>query len=97
MLPSATLSSTPVSVTVCATFQFAAVNTRLAGRAVPSAGFEDDSGIVTFATGCELSLTVNVAVPPASVVVRPATGFTVTPETSSSWFVTLTSDGFMPE
>src|ERR1051325_3784228 len=38
MLPSWTWSSTPVTVTVRATFQFAAVNVRLGAETVPSAG-----------------------------------------------------------
>ena len=35
--------------------------------------------IVTSATGRDVSTTVNVAVPPASVVVRPLVGVTVMP------------------
>ncbi len=50
-MPSWTLSSTPVTVTVCAALQFRGVNVSEAGATVPSAVFEDDSAIVTFATG----------------------------------------------
>ena len=47
--------------------------------------------IVTSAVGCEFSTTVKVAVPPASVVVRPEVGVTVIPAVSSSVLVTGTS------
>ena len=70
---------TPVTVTVCATFQFAVVKVRLAGLTVPSVVSLELSAIVTSAVGCVLSTTVKVAVPPASVVVRPAVGVTVMP------------------
>ena len=63
---------TPVTVTVCATFQFAVVKVRLAGLTVPSVVSLELSAIVTSAVGWVLSTTVNVAVPPASVVVSPA-------------------------
>ena len=79
---------TPVTVTVCATFQFAVVKVRLAGRTVPSVVSLELSAIVTLAVGCVLSTTVNVAVPPASVVVRPVVGVTVIPAASLSVLVT---------
>ena len=56
----------------------------------------DDNPMVTFAVGSELSLTVKVAVPPASVVIKLLVGLTVTPETSSSVFVTATSAALIP-
>ena len=59
--------------------QFAAVNVRLAGATVPSVGSLELSAIVTSAVGCVVSTTVKVAVPPASVVVRPVVGVTVMP------------------
>ncbi len=90
------MSSTPVTVTVCATFQFAGVNVRLVGATEPSAPFPDETGTATSATGWLVSTTVNVAVPPASVVTRPATGDTVMPATSLSSFVTETSVAFWP-
>ena len=62
-------------------FQFAVVNVRLAGPTVPSVVSLELSAIVTSAVGCVFSTTVNVAVPPASVVVRPAVGVTVIPAT----------------
>ena len=89
--PSTTASFTPVTVTVCGVAQFALVKTRLAALTAPSAGLLELSAIVTFAVGCEFNTTVNVAVPPASVVVRPAVGVTVIPATSLSVFVTRTS------
>ncbi len=49
---------------------------------------------MTSAVGWASRTTVNVAVPPASVVVSPLVGVTVIPETSLSVFVTLTSDAF---
>ena len=72
MSPSSRASSTPVTVTVCATFQFPLVKMRLAGLTVPSVGLLELRAIVTSAVGSVVSTTVNVAVPPASVVVRPA-------------------------
>src|SRR5438876_898754 len=93
MFPSATKSFTPVTVTVWGVFQFADVNVRLAGATVPSAVLLDEIPTETLAVGCELSTTVNVAVPPASVVVRPEVGETVTPAVSLSVLLTETSDG----
>ena len=46
---------------------------------------------MTSAVGRDVSTTVNVAVPPASVVVRPDVGLTVTPALSLSLLVTETS------
>ena len=68
----------------------------LAGATVPSARLLLETPIVTLAVGWLFSATVNVAVPPASVVVTPAVGFTVTPATSSSMFVTTASGGSTP-
>ena len=79
MSPSSRLSSTPVTVTVCAVFQFAAVNVSDAGLTVPSVVSFELSPIVTSAVGCASSTTVKVAVPPASVVVSPLVGVTVMP------------------
>ena len=47
--------------------------------------------MVTSAVGCVFSTTVKVAVPPASVVVRPESGVTVMPAVSLSLLVTATS------
>ena len=96
MSPSSTKSSTPVTVTVWAVFQLAAVKVRLAGEVVPSAVLLDERPIVTLAVGWEFSLTVNVAVPPASVVLRPEVGLMVNPAVSSSLLVADTSAGLRP-
>src|SRR5438093_1100013 len=94
MLPSTIGSSTPVAVTVCATFQFAAVNVSEAGATVPSVRSLDDSAIVTLAADWLRKANVHVAVPPASVGVSPDVGLPVIPATSSSVFVTDTSAAF---
>ena len=85
------VSLTPVTVTVCGIFQLAGVNVRLAGSTVPSAVSVELSAIVTSAVGCDVRTTVYVAVPPASVVVRPKVGETVMPVASLSVLVTRTS------
>ena len=96
-LPSATASSTPVTVTVWALFQFAVVKVRLAGLTVPSVVSLLESPIVTLAVGWVLQHHREAGRAPASVVTRPLTGFTVIPgEGSLSVFVTATSAGFSP-
>ena len=90
-------SFTPVTVTVWGRFQSADVNVRLAGETVPSAVLLLDTGITTSAVGLLPSTIVNVVVPPASVVTRPASGATVMPTTSSSELVADTSTGSRPE
>ena len=72
------------------------VNVSDAGAAPPSVASELDSPIVTSAVGWLASTTVNVAVPPASVVTSPAVGLTVIPAVSSSWLVADTSEGSRP-
>ena len=96
MSPSSNKSLTPVTVTVCGVFQFAVVNVTLAGLTVPSDVSLELSPIVTFAVGCAVRTMVNVAVPPASVVVRPKVGLTVMPAVSLSMLITDTSSGFRP-
>ena len=93
--PSTTASLTPVTVTVCGTFQLTFVKVRLAGLTVPSAALLELSAIVTSAVGWLVSTTVNVAVPPASVV-GPEIGETVMPAMSLSVFVTVTSAASRP-
>ena len=97
MLPSWTASSTPVTVTVRLTFQFAEVNVSEVGAAVPSFVLSLATAMTTSDDGRLVKRTVNVAVPPASVVIRPATGVTVAPAMSSSLFVTATSAPSSPE
>src|SRR5688572_30146059 len=89
-LPSSSESSTPVTVTVCGVLQFAAVNVSDVGETVPSVESLDERPTVTSAVGCAASVTVNVAVPPTSVV-GPDDGVNVNPAVSSSVFVTDTS------
>ena len=95
-VPSSIESCTPVSVTVCAVCALTEVNVRLEGDTVPSPVSLEDSPIVTSEIGSVFSFTVNDARPPASVVVGPLVGVTVTPATSSSMFVTDTSSGLIP-
>ena len=71
-----------MTVTVCAVFQFAAVNVTDAGATVPSVVSSEESAIVTSAVGSVFSTTVKVAVPPDSVV-SPLIAETVIPAVSS--------------
>ncbi len=68
-----------MTVTVCAVFQLAGVKVRLVGETVPSVVSLLDSAMLTLALGWVPSTTVKVAVPPASVVIRPMVGLTVMP------------------
>ena len=90
MSPSSAKSSTPVTVTVRGVFQLPVVNVRLAGLTVPSVVSLEVRPMVTSAVGCDANTTVKVAVPPASVVVRPKVGVTVMPASSLSVLVTET-------
>ena len=76
-------------------FQFALVKVRDAGRTVPSVVSLDESPTVTSAVGWASRTTVNVAVPPASVV-GPLMVETVMPDASLSVLVTLTSAALIP-
>ncbi|MFB8796781.1 MAG: hypothetical protein U7126_21750 [Microcoleus sp.] len=80
-------------MTVCATFQLALVKVTVDLSTIPSVVLLLVNGMVTSAVGCVFSLTVNVAVPPASVVVNPVVGLTVIPAVSLSVLVTATSAG----
>ena len=91
ILPSATRSSTPVTVTVCVVLQLAAPKVTLVGETVPSKILLLLRPIITSAVGSLLSLIVKVAVPPASVVTSPEVGVTVNPAVSLSVLVTATS------
>ena len=77
-------------------FQFAVVKVTLAGLTVPSTVLLELRPIVTSAVGCDVRTTVKVAVPPASVVVRPEVGVTVMPAVSLSVLVTETSLALRP-
>ena len=72
------------------------MNVSDAGATVPSVVSLELRAMTTSAVGWLSRTTVNVAVPAASVVVRPATGVTVIPEASLSVFETLTSDALTP-
>ena len=69
---------------------------RPAGLTVPSLASLELSAMLTSAVGSVVRTTVNVAVPPASVVVNPAVGVTVMPEASLSVLVTPTSATVIP-
>ena len=96
MLPSTMASSTPVTVTLWATFQLAAVKVREAVERVPSVVSELLRPMVTSAVGCELRTTEKEAVPPFSVVTSPAVGVTVMPAVSLSLLMRLTSSALKP-
>ena len=96
MSPSSAPSSTPVIVTVCGLLQFPEVKLRLAGLTVPSPVSELDRPSETLAVGWLRSVTVKVAVPPASVVTSPEVWLKANPTTSLSSLVTETSGGFTP-
>src|SRR5262249_51376018 len=102
-LPSASASSTPVTVTTCEVSQSALVNVSDAGETVPSEILELESPMVTSAVGCEFRKTSNVAESASSVVrslpvtgSKGPSGMTVIPAVSSFWFVTETSGTTMP-
>ena len=65
--PSATSSSTPVTVTVCAVFQLPGVKVRREGETVTSPASGEDRSITTLVSGARSNSTSNVSVPPASV------------------------------
>ena len=73
----------------------AAVKVRLLVETVPSVVSPDEMPMVTSAVGWLFKTTVNVAVPPASVVF-PLIAETVMPAVSLSVFVTDTSAAFRP-
>src|SRR5690606_32675628 len=82
--PSSTASSTPETATICGTFQFSGVNVRLLAETVPSVVLLEATAMVTAAVGWLSRTTLNSAVPPASLVCRPAAGVTVMPAPSLS-------------
>ena len=94
--PSATLSSTPVTVTVWGDAQFSAVKVKVAGLTVPSPSSELERAMVTSASGSVFKTTVKVSVAPDSLVIKPSMGSTVTPGLSLSVLVTATSSASMP-
>ena len=89
ILPSIILSSTPVTVTVCALFQFAFVNVKLDADTVASPVSPDVTLITTSLSGCAPNTTVKVAVLPPSVTV-PEIAPNVKAAVSLSVVVTVT-------
>src|SRR4051812_14115867 len=96
MLPSAQSSSTPVTTTACGAFQFIGVNTSVAAETVASERSDEVNDKVTADVGRELSTTLKLAAPPASVVTRPEAGETEKPAVSSSTFTSATSAALAP-
>ena len=84
-------SSTPVTVTVRAVFHVVPVNVRLPGAAVPSlpSWLATVTGTATLGALC--NATVNVAVPPPSVVLPDAMPRSNPPSSSRTVTVTLTA------
>ena len=81
--PSVRLSSTPVTVTVWATFQLAIVKVTELGATVPSVVSLLVRPMLTLAAGWVVSRIVNVEEPPASVVTRPLVGVTMIPRATA--------------
>ena len=88
MLPSAAVSLTPVTTTVCGVAQFDGVKVRLLTETVPSVVSLEETAIVTSAAGAASRKTWKLAVPPASVVMRPPGGTTAMPGRRSASAVT---------
>ena len=88
--PSVSVSSIPVTVTVCGVSQSDVVNVNAVGATVTSPVSPDDVLISTSDDGWVLRTTVNVSVPPASVVtVEPSDSEIEIPGESSSEVVTV--------
>src|SRR2546430_1107097 len=99
--PSWIWSSTPVTVTVCGAFQFAAVKVRRDAVAAPSLPSLETTGMTTSAVGWLFKTTVSVALPPASLVTNPAVGATVMPafffnDTATAEIYALTLHDVLP-
>ena len=77
-------------VTVWGTFQLPDVKVSIAGKTVPSVSLLETTLIATSWVGIVFSLTVKVAVCPASLVTKPLIGKTDTPALSSSSLTTST-------
>ena len=91
MVPSMMVSFAPVTVTVCAEFQFPEVKVRVAGDTVASPVSPDVTEITTFEAGWAFSTTVKVSVVPVSAtLVDPLDWAIVNPATSLSVVVTET-------
>ena len=89
-VPSIRKSSTPVTVTVCGTFQFEVVNVSELVTVV-SVLSDETMSITTSVCGCASRTTVNVSVVPDSATsVEPSVSVTVNSGISSSVVVTIT-------
>ena len=88
-LPSINASSCPVTVTVCDAAKLPVVNIRDVTSGTPSVESLVSKLTVTLADGADVRDTVNVAVPPPSVV-SPDMAETLYPAVSLSMFVTET-------
>src|SRR5690349_20355448 len=80
--PSAITSGKPVTTTTTGPKR-TGVNSSCVTLVTPSVGSLDVTGTITLRPGSELSPTVNIAVPPLSLVVSPMIGDTTIPTTSS--------------
>ena len=89
ILPSIILSSTPVTVTVCALSQLPFVNVKFAADTVASPVSPDVTLITTSLSGCASNTTVKVAVVPVSATVAVVV-LNVKPAVSSSTVVAVT-------
>ena len=94
-LPSETLSSWPVTNTVCSDLQLLESNVRSPGETVASEISPELMSTYTSAVGSLVRRTVKTASPPSSVTVE-LIDETMKPGDSSSMFVTATSAGFRP-
>ena len=92
MVPSTSVSSTPVAVTVWGVSQLALVNVNVAGDTATSPVSADETEMTTSETGWVVNSTVNESVvPDSSTEVEPPLCDTDTPGVSSSLVVTSTS------
>src|SRR5438270_353857 len=88
--------STPVTVTVCGTFQFAAVKMSEEVDRLPAAGSEIGRASCRVGVGMVVGTVVTVAEPPVSLVTRPAGGDTAMAAVSSCRLLPATSAGVRP-
>src|SRR5437763_253236 len=97
MAPSWIWSSTPVTRSDDRAVGLAAGNVRVDALTMHTVESLEDTGMTTSAVGWLFRTTVNVALPPASLVTNRAVGATVMPATSLSVLESATSAGSIPE
>ena len=85
-----------MTVTVWGVFQLAVLKVKLGLSTLPSAVLSEVMPMLTSAVGWLFRTTVKLAVPSASVVVKPLVGLTVIPLVSLSVLVTATSAALTP-